>query len=172
MRIADRHRRPWPTRTISHAARTTLRAVYDWIRGPGATAAALLLAAILTWAAGAKLRSRRQTEADFTSLGLVAAAPLAVAVPVAELVAAALLVTAPGWGGALAAALVVGFSVVIVRVLRHPGGLTPTCACFGGSSHRPLSYHHLVRNGVLLLLALIAASFSGGMSPIFGFVLY
>lgn len=134
--------------------------------------AALLLAAVMLRAAIAKLGSRRQTEEDFASLGLVAAGRLAVIVPVVELAVAALLVTAPGWGGVVAAALLAAFTAILVRVLRRPGGLVPSCACFGGSNRSPISWRHLARNGVLLALALVAASFDGLFSPLFAFVLY
>ncbi len=144
----------------------------DWIRATGATGAALILGAVMVRAALAKLRSLAQTEADFASLGLVAAGPLAVAVPVVELAVAALLVLAPGWGGVVAAALLAAFTAVIVRVLRSPDGLTPSCACFGGSNRSPVSSRHVARNAVLLGLALIAASFDGLFSPLVAFVLY
>jgi len=146
--------------------------VIDWVRGSGAIIAALLLGAVMVRAAVAKLGSRRQTEEDFASLGLVAAGSLAVAVPIVELAVAALLVTAPGWGGVVAAALLTAFTAVLVRVLRRPDGLVPSCACFGGSSRSPISWRHLARNGVLLALALAAASFDGLFSPLLAFVLY
>jgi len=150
----------------------SLRSVIDWVRGAGATVAALALGAVMVRAAIAKLGSREQTEADFASLGLVAAGRLAVVVPIGELAVAALLVVAPGWGGVVAAALLAAFTAVLVRVLRRPDGLVPSCACFGGSSRSPISWRHLARNGMLLALALVAAAFDGRFSPLFGFVLY
>lgn len=150
----------------------SLPPVIDWLRETGATAAALVLGAVMVRAAWAKRRSPAQTEADFASLGLVAAGPLAVAVPVVELAVAALLVLTPGWGGVVAAALLAAFTAVLVRVLRNPDGLTPSCACFGGSNRSPVSSRHLVRNAALLALAFVAASFDGVFSPLFAFVLY
>ena len=137
-----------------------------------ATGSALLLAVIMVRAGWAKLRSRRQTEADFAALGLAAAGPLAVAVPAAELLVAALLIVTPGWGAVVAAALLTAFTAIIARVLLDPGGLSPSCACFGGSSRAPISRRHLVRNGLLLALAALAVSFDGVVSPLFAFVLY
>lgn len=134
--------------------------------------AALALGAVMVRAAIAKLGSREQTGNDFASLGLVAANRLAVAVPIVELVVAALLVVAPGWGGVIAAALLTSFTALLVRVLRRPDGLVPTCACFGGSSRSPISWRHLARNGVLLALAFVAATFDGHFSPLVGIVLY
>ena len=142
------------------------------LRGPVAVGAAFVLAVVLGWAAVAKLRSRDQTQDDFESLGLVGSKRLAVAVPVVELATAGLLVLVPSWGGVVAAALLAAFTAVIVRVLREPDGLTPTCACFGGSTRSPLSWRHLARNGALLILALLAASFDGAGGPILGSVLY
>lgn len=134
--------------------------------------AALALAAVMVRAAVAKLGSRQETADDFASLGLVAAGPLAVIVPILELAVAVLLVVAPGWGGVVAAALLTAFTAVLARVLRRPEGLAPSCACFGGASRSPLSWRHLVRNGTLLALALVAASFDGAFSPLVGFVVY
>ena len=51
--------------------------------------------------------------------------------------------------------LLVFSSLVIVR-LRE--GRHPPCACFGAWSARPLGPGHLVRNGVLVVLAIVAAA--------------
>ncbi len=147
-------------------------AVLDVLRDEGAVVAALLLAAVMLRAAVAKLGSRRQTETDFAALGLAAPGVLAVAVPVVEVTVAVLLVVAPAWGGMVGAALLAGFTAVLVRVLRRPDGLIPSCACFGGSSRSPVSGRHLVRNAVLLALALLAVSFDGTLNPLLAFVLY
>ena len=144
----------------------------EWVRGAGAVGAALVLAAVMLRAGVAKLGSRDQTEDDFAALGLIAPGTLAVVVPILELAVAALLVTAPGWGGVVAAALLTAFTAVLVRILRPPDGLVPSCACFGGSSRSPISWRHLARNGVLLAAALVAASFDGVLGPLFAFVLY
>ncbi len=144
----------------------------EWIRVSGATAAALVLAAIMVVAAVAKLRSPSGTRADFESMGLIGAGPLSVAVPVVEFLVAVLLIVAPGWGGVLAAAILVTFTVVIVRILMDPTRLSPSCACFGGFARSPLSSRHLVRNALLLVLALVAASFDGGLNPLLAVVLH
>ena len=144
----------------------SLPTVIDWVRGPGAAVAALVIAFVMVRAASAKLRSRQQTAVDFEALGLLAAGPLAVVVPAAELVTAALLVVVPGWGGVVAAALLAAFSVVIGRLLFRPEGLRPSCACFGAASRSPVSREHLVRNGVLGILALVAASSESAFNPI------
>lgn len=54
-------------------------------------------------------------------------------------------------GFGLAAVLTVLVSVTVVRVLRS--GRRTVCRCFG-RSNRPIGIEHLVRNAVLLLLAL------------------
>ncbi|WP_051579862.1 MauE/DoxX family redox-associated membrane protein [Pseudonocardia acaciae] len=84
--------------------------------------------------------------------GVVAAALVAAteaAVPV--------LLVAPGTapaGVALACLALLGFTAAVVTALRR--GSTVPCRCFGGSS-APLGRHHLVRNGVLLAAAALAA---------------
>ena len=89
-------------------------------------------------------------------MGLLAPGVLAWAVPAAELGAAGLLVVAPAWGGMSAFALLAAFTTVLVRVLRS--GRAVSCNCFGGLSNRPISNRTLVRNAVLLGLALVAAT--------------
>ena len=49
--------------------------------------------------------------------------------------------------------LVFGFSLVIVAHLTR--GRHPTCACFGSWSARPLGWTHLVRNAVMVVLAVV-----------------
>ena len=51
--------------------------------------------------------------------------------------------------------MLVAFTVVIG--LRLLDGSRPPCACFGSRSTRPLGAYHVVRNLVLLALAVIAA---------------
>jgi uncharacterized membrane protein YphA (DoxX/SURF4 family) len=81
---------------------------------------------------------------------------IAVVVPWVELVIGAALVAqlarpAP----ALAAiALLVLFTVLITRHLL--AGRSPTCACFGAWSAKPVGPGHLVRNGVFLAIAVLA----------------
>lgn len=118
--------------------------------------AASVLAGVLVVAAGAKLARRGATGAELESLGLLAPGLLAWLVPAVELGVAALLVAAPAWGGMAAFALLVAFTTVLVRVLRS--GRAVSCNCFGGLSSRPVSRTTLVRNVVLLGLALVAAT--------------
>ena len=55
----------------------------------------------------------------------------------------------------LAFALLAGFTVFLHDVIRR--GVAAPCRCFGAASDRPVGWGHLVRNGLLLVLALIAA---------------
>ena len=124
-----------------------------------ALAAAVALAGVLVVAAAAKLGDRAATTADFASLGLPVPAMWAVAVPLAELATALVLVVLPGWGGVAAFALLAAFTATLALVVRS--GRVVTCACFGGASTEPVSIRHLARNGLLLALALVAATFDG-----------
>ncbi len=129
------------------------------ISGVAAIAAALVLALVFAVAAVAKLRDRAATATDFASLGLPRPELWATAVPVMELATAAVLVVAPGWGGVVSFALLSAFTTNLALVLRS--GRVASCACFGGSSATPVSARHLIRNGVLLVLALLAATSDG-----------
>ena len=75
-------------------------------------------------------------------------------VPIAELVVAAALVAWPPIGAVLAGALLLAFTVVLVRAVRR--GVTVGCACFGGAAWRPVSIREIARNIGLLVLAGIA----------------
>jgi uncharacterized membrane protein YphA (DoxX/SURF4 family) len=58
------------------------------------------------------------------------------------------------WPAVAALGLFVVFTVVIVRRIRD--GSRPPCACFGSRSKRPLGAYHVVRNLVLVALAVVA----------------
>ncbi len=123
---------------------------------PLAFAAALVLAGVLALAAVAKIRRPEATAEDFAGLGLPRPAALAVAVPAVELGCAILLVVLPGWGGVAAFGLLSLFTALLVSVIRS--GRVVSCACFGANDRDPISVRHLIRNGVLGLLALAAAT--------------
>lgn len=82
--------------------------------------------------------------------------PVAVASVAAEAAAVVLLATPARWSGAagfvLAAGLLAVFGWAVVRSVR--AGNTAPCRCFGASS-TPLGMRHVVRNGVLVLVALV-----------------
>lgn len=89
----------------------------------------------------------------------------AVVLPIAELASAGLLV--PGVtataGAALAAALLLTFTAGIVSALRR--GETPDCHCFGQIHSEPVGGVTLVRNGILLALAVLVLVAGPGRSP-------
>lgn len=125
-----------------------------------ALAARAVLAAVLVWSAAAKLRDRRAVEPQLAALvgtGAGTSRMLAVALPVVELAVAAGLVLAlesvvPGLA---AAALLVVFSAVLLRARpRHV-----PCPCFGAAtSEAPVGTRAVVRNGLLLALAVLATA--------------
>jgi Methylamine utilisation protein MauE len=73
-----------------------------------------------------------------------------------ELLISALLIWRGTIGGVLAALLLLVFSAAIAVTLRR--GQTPTCHCFGQRSAQPIGTDTLVRNGVLFVLAIVAAT--------------
>ncbi len=133
-----------------------------------ALVAAVIVAAVLVMAAVGKLRDPQAAADEFAALGLGAASALSRIVPGLELATAAALVVAPGWGGAVAFALLVGFTTVLVTtMIRWPEGTPrPGCACFGGSSHEPIGVRHLVRNLALLALCGLATLFDGTVGSV------
>jgi uncharacterized membrane protein YphA (DoxX/SURF4 family) len=125
-----------------------------------AQAAALVLAVVFAWAAVAKVRALDATTTSFRGLGLPAPGPLARVVPAVEAALAVALVWRPGLAGFAALALVVAFSLVIVRAVAS--GSTVGCACFGGQAERPVSVLELVRNAGLGALAIVATGATAG----------
>jgi len=115
--------------------------------------APVALAVAFAAAGGAKLADRPATVEGFRALGVPAPALLAVAIPVAEVLAAVLLVAAPAVGAAVAVVLLVAFTgLLAVRVAQ---GSTAACRCFGGVRVRPVSWRDLARNTALLALAVV-----------------
>lgn len=134
-------------------------------------AARCLLAVVFLAAAGSKLRSRASFAEFATSLR-----PLGLPRGVAGLTVIAeaaipvlLLTTRTAPVGLLAAAtLLTGLAVVPAVALRQ--GLDLACRCFG-PARRPLTVRHVVRNGVLLAVAVGGLSTTtGGAVPAAGAV--
>jgi peroxiredoxin/uncharacterized membrane protein YphA (DoxX/SURF4 family) len=117
--------------------------------------ARLVLAAVFAVAGTAKLLDRAGGRESLTSFGLPPrlAAPLGWAIPFAELLVAAALVsqTAAWWGGLGALGLLLVFTAVIARSLVR--GERPDCRCFGQLQATPIGWPTLLRNGLLGLLA-------------------
>jgi uncharacterized membrane protein YphA (DoxX/SURF4 family) len=76
-------------------------------------------------------------------------------VPWFEIVVGAILIVqlAPVAAGVVALATLLIFTGLIARRLAQ--GQHPPCACFGAWSAKPLGPGHLVRNGVLIVLAVV-----------------
>jgi uncharacterized membrane protein YphA (DoxX/SURF4 family) len=118
-------------------------------------AAAVVLGVVLLVSGALKVTGWRVWREHARNLGLPAT--VAVAVPVAELVLGAMLVVGL-WrrlAALAAAALLVVFTVFLVRLLAS--GSQEPCACFGTLSRKPVARAAVVRNLVLLGLAVVAA---------------
>ena len=107
------------------------------------------------WGKLADVRGFRHGLADYHLLPAWAVAPLAWALPLLEAVlAAALLVgVALPVAAAGAAGLLLTFSVAIVINLRR--GRAIACNCHGSAQPTPISWGLVVRNALLLVLALL-----------------
>jgi uncharacterized membrane protein YphA (DoxX/SURF4 family) len=118
--------------------------------------AAIALGLAFLVAGGSKLAARESWASQ--ARGLEAPSWSIPLVPWVELVLGAALVAQLGRRAMAvgAAALLVSFTVLIAARLRE--GKRPPCACFGAWSARPIGIGHVVRNAVLLSLALVAAS--------------
>jgi hypothetical protein len=129
-----------------------------------ALAARVVLAAVLTVSAIAKLRSRDTVRTQVAALGSDDGRLAAVvsALPAVELLVAVALVAA--WSavpGIVALLLLAVFTGVLIRAqARHV-----PCACFGaGAGDAPVGPASIVRNGVLAALAVLAVGDPSGAS--------
>jgi len=108
---------------------------------------------VMCIAGGSKVAMGKRWPVEAQALG----APKAIApiVPWIEIALGALLIVqiAPEVAGALSLALLVTFTLLIVRQLQK--GHRPVCACFGSWSSKPLSGKHVARNAGFIALALI-----------------
>lgn len=120
-----------------------------------AIAASVLLGVAFLVAGGAKVAAGPSWPAEAHALG----APRWVVpvLPWAEIVLGAALVSqlARRPAALVAGALLVAFSALLA--VRIAQGRRPPCACFGAWSTRPIGPVDLVRNGLLLALALVAS---------------
>lgn len=120
--------------------------------------ARLILVGIFVVSAVAKLLDRPGSKAAALDFGVPAplAGLVAAGLPVAELLCAALLVSAdPGAsaGALLSILLLASFTVAIVVNLVR--GRRPDCHCFGQLSAAPTGWPTVARNGALLVLAVL-----------------
>lgn len=79
-----------------------------------------------------------------------------------EIATGLMLLVTPRIGAALAAGLLVLFSVVVIRSLRR--GTAVRCGCFGGTDQRPVGIDTVIRNLFLFVLSLVAGTTSGTLS--------
>src|SRR5690242_13774085 len=133
--------------------------------GPAVAAGArVVLACMFLWSAFAKVRARRALPALLTDFGLPRGVVRAMTfgLPACEAaIAVALLVfwesSIPAW---TAVALLALFTVQLVRAIpRHV-----PCPCFGTAAAAPASAASVVRNAVLLALAVLATGSPSGAS--------
>lgn len=129
-----------------------------------------VLSVVLGVAAVAKVRDRRGTADAAVALGVPERHGRAVAgvLPVVELaVAALLLVPDTARVGAAGAIVLLGaFTVAVARALSR--GARPACHCFGQMSDEPIGPSTLVRNGVLLALAIVVLAGGSRADSSFG----
>jgi uncharacterized membrane protein YphA (DoxX/SURF4 family) len=117
-------------------------------------AAAVALAAIFAIAAVAKLRDISATERDFAGLGVPRASFFARFVPIAELSIVALLLIVPPAGAIAALVSLAFFTTFLIGRLR--AGVRAPCACFGSSRAQPISVRDVIRNLLLMALAVVS----------------
>lgn len=126
----------------------------------------LALAVVFATAAAGKamdLAGSRQALANFGVAPKLAAIGGRTLPAVEALIAVALVLTATARWAAVAAALLLGaFIVVIRRLLR--AGRAPDCHCFGQIHSEPVGASTLIRNAVLVVAALIIAIGGPGRS--------
>jgi thiol-disulfide isomerase/thioredoxin len=117
--------------------------------------ACAVLAGVFALAAVAKLVDRAGAPDAVRAFGVPArlARPVAVLLPVAEIVVAALLLfpATSVWGGLGALVLLTAFIAAITANLRR--GQRPTCHCFGQLHAAPVGWHTVVRNTLLAAVA-------------------
>lgn len=116
--------------------------------------AAIFLAATLLRSGIAKLLRPSATSGEFKKIGLPRPDLLARSVPVFEIVTAAGLLIFPRQSAWVALGLLLAFSGVVIWMLAQ--GIAAGCGCFGEASDEEVSKIDLVRNALLLGLAVVA----------------
>ena len=115
--------------------------------------ASVIRGGVMCIAGGSKIAMGNRWPVEAQALG----APKSIApiVPWIEIALGALLIVQikPEVVGALSVALLVAFTLLIMRQLQI--GHRPVCACFGSWSSKPLSWQHVARNVGFIALAVI-----------------
>jgi uncharacterized membrane protein YphA (DoxX/SURF4 family) len=121
-----------------------------------AAAARVLLGVAVLVAGGTKIAAMRRWRDEARGLGVPQ--QLAVALPWIEVAIGALIVSgfAAPWPTVAALGVLGAYTLWIVGLLVR--GRHPPCACFGALSAAPLSWRHVARNGVLIVLGALAIS--------------
>jgi Methylamine utilisation protein MauE len=123
-----------------------------------AVAASIIVGVAFLLAGAAKLAAGRSWPTQARELGAPSwAIPI---VPWVEIIVGALLCAqvARTVFAIVAIVLLLLFTGVVLVQLRR--GRHPPCACFGSWSAKPLGWRHVARNGALIALAVIAATWS------------
>ena len=115
--------------------------------------ASVILGGVMCVAGGSKIAMGDRWPVEAQALG--APKTIAPIVPWIEIALGALLIVQlkPEVVGALSVALLVAFTLLIMRQLQK--GERPVCACFGSWSSKPLSWNHVARNAGFIALAVI-----------------
>jgi uncharacterized membrane protein YphA (DoxX/SURF4 family) len=119
--------------------------------------------ALLLWVSGLhKLTRRGRTQSvihDFAGVPRKLAPATAVAVAVTEMLAGLLLWTPShrALGGALAVLIWGGYLALILRAIAQ-GRRDVDCGCTFGATQRPLGFFQVMRNGVLVCVALLVTA--------------
>lgn len=116
--------------------------------------AAIVLGAAFLVAGGAKVAAGPLWPQQAADLG--APAIVVPFVPWLEIIIGAALCAQLGRPVVAGAAVAMLLTFTALLVLRLAQGKRPSCACFGSWSAKPLGWQHLVRNAVLLGLAVVA----------------
>lgn len=126
--------------------------------------AAVVLAVVFAAAAAAKWRDPAGTARAFRALGVPSPWRSARLVPAVETLLAFGLLWRPGLFAAAALALLVAFSVFLIDRLHR--GVDAPCNCFGSwGSGGALSWSDILRNGWLVLAALLAVAAARPATP-------
>lgn len=118
----------------------------------------LAAALALVVAATGKLARPRAFTATLQALDVPWTGPVRAAVVVAELGAAAALVTAPGAPTTQVAVVGLGAAFALVGVVAWARGEQVECACFGGGSGSPLGLRQVAALPLWLAVALVPAA--------------
>ena len=123
--------------------------------------ARLVLAAVFAVAGFAKLADREGSREGLEGFGLpkIAARPISILLPLAEIAVAVLLLPrATAWWGGIGAAALLGLFIAGIGYNLTKGN-HPDCHCFGQLHSEPAGWTTLIRNGVLAVVALYIVGF-------------